>query len=94
MKIKQIGISSVMSAMSVSHWLCAHCFRVSSCTPPAWRGTSLTCFTCGATYSTGVSSDFISPAVRGRSSNVLSSADAIVDAAASKLKAEKPWHLK
>lgn len=49
----------------VSHWLCALCFRVSSCPLPAWRGTFLTCFSCGETYSTGMSPNkFISPATR------------------------------
>lgn len=34
---------------------CAVCFRVSSWTPRAWTGTSRTCLSCGATYSTGAS---------------------------------------
>lgn len=31
--------------------------RASSCPPPPWRGTSPTCSSCGATFSTGASSD-------------------------------------
>lgn len=34
--------------------LCDLCLRVSSCFPPAWRGTSPTCSSCGVTSSTGV----------------------------------------